>query len=607
MKRAIIISISARWVSACRRYLREKGILDIKSLDLGGLANRAKNSASCVNSGEIVDLYRHICGFLYQQEIGSMEESLGILDLGFGEEDLRDIQPIRYDAGNAELAGMLSMTFPEVHWVLYSVKNVSESSRIWYWASDIDGILSSDWFPELFDPYGVRNEMRVNSNNIFAIDHSDFRLPTRETKRRAIVIDEEEAYAYFHSYILYRLGYLCYTVTDYRRMQLLKEDCQTPISPEVHIDASIEDIFLNFSDQPKNENYSNISHRDRNHVNLKKAMRRIFVTSGHKNNKWDDENERYFGQLRAQGRIVKKVYKPSGGIFNLIIKAGFEREYRKKLKEDRKKLFPRAQVTESGIPIHSAPGKLLVIAERLIERADKIFSGAKSVRECVQGAILALEAQEVLGYRTPTTSLEALALRHKLEVKAECMFYGVGYNIDVRSRVKEIRADIRLLSRWCHPSVKYRTALNANLTIVTEIMKIFRDYSQFDEEQACLKQLRTINRKWFYANNPAWAFTRPIRAYTETIVGSVALFSLALLGWPLIGGLISKMAGAAYGSGVDTLPQHIMNSIFTFFGLQPVVSPINSAAMGITVGLVVVGFLHLGIFVSYVYTLLTRK
>ena len=52
------------------------------------------------------------------------------------------------------------------------------------------------------------------------------------------------------------------------------------------------------------------------------------------------------------------------------------------------------------------------------------------------GALLALEAQELLANRTPTTALEALAVRHELEVTAECMFYGVEYNFDVRRRLE---------------------------------------------------------------------------------------------------------------------------------------------------------------------------
>src|SRR5205085_6309754 len=143
----------------------------------------------------------------------------------------------------------------------------------------------------------------------------------------------------------------------------------------------------------------------------------------------------------------------------------------------------------------------LVIASRLIQRADHVLQSASSLPQAIHGALLALEAQEYLGHRTPTTSLEALALKHQLEVLAECMFYGVEYNMDVMSRFQEIQKEVDSIGWWFQPGSRKLSKLNAEIRIVSEMLKMFRDHSQFDEEQKSLKRIRTLHRHlWFRRN-----------------------------------------------------------------------------------------------------------
>jgi ABC-type multidrug transport system fused ATPase/permease subunit len=224
--------------------------------------------------------------------------------------------------------------------------------------------------------------------------------------------------------------------------------------------------------------------------------------------------------------------------------------------------------------------------------------------------VFALEALELLGCRTPTTSLEAIALRHKLEVKAECMFQGMEYNIEVKSRFREINGEVRAVSHWFNPATRKRSALNAEMSVVTEIMRIFREYGQFDEEQECLKHFRELNRRWYFLNHPWFRPIHPLRWYVETLIGSFRLFVLAILGWPVVFGLLSFATGATFGANggdIVGLGHHLTNAYFSFFGLQPSVQPNNSAAHILTLLLVVIGFAHLGIFISHLYSLVSRK
>jgi hypothetical protein len=249
----------------------------------------------------------------------------------------------------------------------------------------------------------------------------------------------------------------------------------------------------------------------------------------------------------------------------------------------------------------------LVIADALIERAEAIYAGARSVQDCVHGALLALDAQELLGGRTPTTSLEAILLRHKLEVKAECMFQGMEYNIDVENRFREIRGEVEAISRWFHPSMRKRSALNAEMSVVTEIMRIFRDCGQFDEEQECLKRLRILDRSWFFLKHPRLSPLRPFRWYVETLLGSFWAFVLAVGLWPLLLGLLGRAMGARFHREEGSIHPHITNAYVLFFAHSPIGQPLNSIAQLLTVIVSLIGFVHLGIFIAYLYALVTRR
>ncbi len=62
-----------------------------------------------------------------------------------------------------------------------------------------------------------------------------------------------------------------------------------------------------------------------------------------------------------------------------------------------------------------------------------------TLRMSVRRATFATDALELTGHRTPTTALEALSTKHQLELTAECHFSGIEYNVDVKSRLAEIR------------------------------------------------------------------------------------------------------------------------------------------------------------------------
>jgi hypothetical protein len=197
-------------------------------------------------------------------------------------------------------------------------------------------------------------------------------------------------------------------------------------------------------------------------------------------------------------------------------------------------------------------------------------------------------------------------------VKAECMFYGVGYTIDVKSRLKEIEMEVKAVARWFHGSVKKRSLLNAQLSIITEIARIFREHGQFDEEQICLQRLRDLNRRWYFLTHPWFIPFWPLRWYVEKLVGSLPAFVTMVLAWPFLFGVLSSLIKAEFERPADKKAiwdflDYVFYAYFTFFGLQPLEFPAEWKAGLLTVLIVLAGFLHLGIFIAHLYTLIMRR
>jgi hypothetical protein len=195
------------------------------------------------------------------------------------------------------------------------------------------------------------------------------------------------------------------------------------------------------------------------------------------------------------------------------------------------------------------------------------------------------------------------------------MFLGVEYNINVQDRFREIEHDLKKITNWSHLRSKRRMEVNARLSIATQITRIFREDGQFDEEQACLKYLRNLNRRWFYQCRPWLRFLQPFQRYIEGLIGSLAGFITSLLAWPTVFALLSTYLWA-----VDLLPQkdgyslihplirrNMFASFVTFFGLQPAGNDLLEGAQAVTVGLIILGFIHLGVFISHLYTMLSRR
>lgn len=576
---------------------------------------------SNANTASVPGTFERLSEWIIAQTASDCESSLrraiAVVDLqDAGDRELKTLNPLSTtDSDWLTAVAMLVLAFPEIHWV--SISYSSASSGDFY--SDahefgLSGPLSSalrlrdQGYTCLFDPVGLRNNIRERLCGLLSSNNTEpaVYIPIRNSV--AASIDEEQAYSFFCAYASYRMGYRSWVVSSYAMMEKLFGDSNTTLVSSVEL--LFEDLYLNFPDKSSDRHLSLLRIRDSAFGLLQDIPNRLILTVGHgRTNEID--NRRYQGALRRKGKYVRVLYKPMSGIYDLWRRSGLSKLLRSN--EGRASGFhwpPEEAPAEHRSGRHSAPGRLLSIAECLLGRAERLLKTAQSVPDAVLGATLALEACEYLGNRTPTTSLEALALKHQLEVVAECMFYGVEYNMDAKSRLYEIRKEVSAVGSWFRSKTRLLSIINAEIGIVSALTLRFREHNQFDEEQVCLARTRDLCRCLWFRRNRIWAWPFwPVRWYAEFLLRSIGGFSAAIALWILL-------FSFAYGSLIPSTGRvsNWMNGPFatvvSFFGMQPPAmdaKDITDLSAALCMFTIVVGVFHFGILVSHLYSMIARR
>ena len=530
---------------------------------------------------------------------------------------LGELDPIDRTRDWSAVVGMLILAFPEVLWGLitqYQPPNQALRTLHFLRPTDfcegLDALieLQKEGFSPLFDPEGFRNELRDQMANRPQAQY----LPLRS--ERAVTIDEEETYAYFNAYVAYRMGFRSNVVTSYQMMtNLLGDENRTPFV------LSFEDIYLNFADRRRS--MSRIDERDEKCPALRRVANRIFITSGHSRTPTEQDtitlNEAYLKELANDPRrYINTLFKPGSGVFDLWKKSGLHDRFPRSNGKAANFNWPPPMIREQANMrgTHSAPGRLLWISERLISRARQIQRNVSSVTQAIYGATLALEAQEYLGYRTPTTSLDAIALKHQLEVLAESMFNGIEYHLDTESRFAEIEREMDCVGSWFRKETREISELNAEIGLVSDLVLTFRNYNQFSEEQAALTKLRDLHRRLWVQRRRPWSWVVwPFRYYIDSLLASIPGFITAIVLWLIVFGFFySLLPGDIHGPDGSQIGHGFEDAIATFFGLQAPHEFDKAEGAGellvwLTLFVILAGFVHLGIFVSHLYSIMSRR
>lgn len=509
----------------------------------------------------------------------------------------------------AKILGLLVLAFPEVLWVCAGSRGSAKTHWIFEQAhlmeySDYYTLAKNGLVP-LFDPSGFRNAIRYLIKERTAHEAPDLQIRTLD----AFAIDDEKSYAFFHAYTAYRFGFCSHVVTSHGMMKYLfgsSDDFECTI-PRV----LFEDLYLHFIDTNESLNYSDLQNRDHddNCPRLAKAIHRIVVTAGH-GRKVDREriikNRKYLNSLRQQGQWNKVLFKPIAGVFDLWEMAKLNRRIGSGF------VCPPLPSDHSNDRSgHSAPGRLLEVADRLIDRAERLLPNVRTVGDAVHGAILATEALELVGHRTPTTALEALSLRHQFEVLAECQFYGVQSTLDAKSRLADLQKEVRSLAYWFDPREGKFAEWNAEAMILSKLIKIFRDHNRLDEEHQALVRSRALYRRMWFHKHRWWTPFHPVAWYVEFLLGSMPRFIGAIFLWVAGLSVLYSVTTETDSQTTSKVYLEIVNvvykSIASFFAVQPPPETMGTLNFYVVALAIIGGFVHLGIFISHLYSVVSRK
>jgi hypothetical protein len=611
MRRCLILSQNPALAASLKQWLVAKGHAEEEQIAVRTVRQAPEHDKVSAQFGSL-------CDWL-EAEIETATNHQGLPELmvltdfaGYGALNASEMNPVMHH-GWAAVLGMLVLGFPEVHWVLAAggpQQLDGELIRLHHAteSGELEKLLqrsASDFCP-LFDAGALRHLIRQG------LEQSPNKLPLRA--ELAAAIDEEQSYAFFHAYTAYRFGFRCQVIMTMAGMtEFLKKPVPQPL-------LVFEDVFLHFPDDSPH-GFSHLRLRDEGRkpdegfTHLADANFRILVTSGHHHGQEEEarrDNPIYLRALRDNGQWNHELQKPLGGMFNLWKESKLEQKLRDGGRRGLAPGFEWPLRHQAGEGSHSAPGRLLVIADRLIARAERMLADIRTVPQAVYGAVLATDALELLGGKTPTTSLEALMLRHQFEALAECQFVGTQHHVDVKSRIKDLVIEVESLAFWFGKTTRSRKVArwNAELAILNKLIKVFSDHNQFDEDQKLQVRARRLHRKLWLHERP---WLKPLEFapwYVEKLLASVPVFLLAIAGWILIMGLLFHLAKAPY----VTLGQGIADAFGSFLGVQPPADDkLWKSEYGwngpfcLIAATIALGFLHLGIFISHLYSIVTRK
>jgi hypothetical protein len=574
-------------------------------------------------SSDAVSLYAHLADRIEKWLEDGRGEAIVLVDCI----DLSRANPLM-DSGWHATVAMLILAFPEVRWCfgVCVAKGEEELQK----KCSLASIMRVTTDP-LFDGDGlrecIRKIARVGSKNT-----ANF---LAERKCLSAALDDEPAYAYFHAYTAYRFGFrACPICLDAQAKTLFSYSSDDVQKLPASTSLTFEDICISYPDGPGNVHYSDLDGEDpgsrKKHLPLlDKTNIRVFVTTQHQQVGHVGKNEQNRFYIRSglcvlnsetQNRCGILMLKPYSGMFDLWRRSKLNK--RLQWWDDKSLKFrrgvgegyvwpPREQFESDGDNGHSAPGRLLMIATHLIKRCEKILPSACSVQEAARCAVLATDALELLGDRTPTTAMDALRLKHVAEVTAECQFSGVEYKIEMKARLKEIQRDAVHIGKWFDRRQQTMAARNAEMTTLVDIIHVLRKHGQFDEIQICQNRIRYLhNRLWMRQARVRYIFM-PILAYFEFVLSSFLVFSSMVALWSIVFVLLFHLASVlpvvkVTGVLSDWAPA-IKDAIERFITLKEYrageslwwyLTATFAAVMSIT---------HMGLFISHLQLILKRK
>jgi len=552
----------------------------------------------------------------------------------------------------SSLIAMLILAFPEVRWTFCVVhgcpdniddENGEPTTEYLQWTKfrQLHGLgsLCQARGAPLFDGYGLRHFIIEGINQ--SISRKPKKTDGSEVTDRpnvAIVLDDEKSYSQFVALMAYRGGFRVHAVGSWSEAKTLF-DSNSKVFNEGELLLTLEDLYLSFPDQGGEIENSKLDKRGENLPALAfpdgdPKLRRRFLTVGHRKIKTDvvgrrkhwrklrEYEQRLFGQKVKNSQQV--ILKPVTGLYTLWEEMGLSsvrwKTGEKKLKYAPGYFWPPSNITnkedeqedgQTKQDDHSAEGRLAQIAELLLERANAHLDGSNTVTESTKGAVLASQALELLGCKTPTLSQEALSLKHQFEVMAECQFSGVEFHLSMRKRVDDIKENLKAMAEWLRPKRKRDFRYNAAAQILSRLTKILEEHNAFEEAEFCRIRLRSLNKRIELRDSvrqkKPWKFlfALVIGSYADWVLRSLAHF--AFIWFIFLGVFIVLFYISAEGHFSDAAHQAV-DSFLTV----SVYSPSNSVNdiwwwYPISYLAAATGVLNISLLITHLYAKMARQ
>lgn len=324
------------------------------------------------------------------------------------------------------------------------------------------------------------------------------RATSGTTPQFGVVLDEESVFVAFNGYLLYRQGIATALVPTEAEFKALADDHWWNEGKRLTV---LEDIELNYADASKD------------------LIDRLFVPTEEKRQEALQQRSEWLGTAKAATRSEHVyvsstqvhypnrpvVFKPFAGLYDLDIRRYLDLE------------TPLAR-TKGGGGRHSAPGTHQALAEALVTRLRAYPEPGSDTVAALLGALLAFEAERLLGYQTFALALECLTLRYGLEASAECSFAGVSDELLVLPRVCDLRERVSLLvnhgrletNQASGPAAsesfyqrarrlkrKMMQSTYSMLEVLGKLRDVYASHRKTEEEEYTLHQLRWYRLRAF--------------------------------------------------------------------------------------------------------------
>jgi len=352
------------------------------------------------------------------------------------------------------LLAMLVLAFPEIRWVFMTIRDsntesgsVTHSNWEWFWVNHGPSTLAEARGTPLFDAHGLRDWLRDRLQSDAKRDGLDSYeggqiVPSRSDV--AVVLDDEPEFRDFEALMVYSRGFRVHSIQSWAEAQRLlgyngslrrtsggeeggPADARARATSEERdrFLLSIEDLYLRFPDQT----YRGTSDLDQREQLLPGLSRdsppcRRFVSVGYEASGLLEDYARRKDYLRkrrewgtrvigVQPRYTEQlVFKPASGLYALWHELGLERVFRQAVVFNATRglalrytwpiwheRFQRRDQPKNLRRDHSSPGRLVQIAQSLLDRAMTESIGGRTLTDAVAGAVLATDALELLGCR----------------------------------------------------------------------------------------------------------------------------------------------------------------------------------------------------------------